>query len=313
MHNNLIKILIIIFIFFQNCISHSAVQNKIIANVESQIISTYELKNKIRTILILSNQIVNQNNINKSKALALKSLVDYKLKKEEISKHKVSPNENAINMHLKMISSKYNTDLNGLKRIFKQSNLDFDFYMDEINTEFTWQNLIFNIYNKKISLDENEINNELTDSINTKKNINEFNLSEIEILLEDQSKTDEKINEINNQINTIGFEDTAIKYSSSSSALDGGNIGWISVNSLSDQIKKSLEKIKIGEVTEPILKSNSILFIKLLDKKTILIDDIDVDELRKKIIDTKKNEIFNLYSNSHLSILKNNAYIDFKD
>ena len=123
-------------------------------------------------------------------------------------------------MHLKMISSKYNTDLNGLKRIFKQSNLDFDFYMDEINTEFTWQNLIFNIYNKKISLDENEINNELTESINTKKNINEFNLSEIEILLEDQSKTDEKINEINNQISTIGFEDTAIKYSSSSSALD---------------------------------------------------------------------------------------------
>jgi peptidyl-prolyl cis-trans isomerase SurA len=313
MHRNLIKIFLLVFLYFQNSISYSAVKNKIIANVESQIVSSYELKNKIRTILILSNQALDQNNIDKSKGLALNSLVDYKLKKEEISKHSISINDEAVDNHLRTVSSKYNTDIKGLKELFKKSNLDFDFYLDEIKTEFSWQKIIFDIYNKKISLDESEINKELNDYIKTQKNIDEFKLSEIEISLNETTKRNEKINEINNQINKIGFANTAIKYSTSSSALDGGNIGWVSSKSLSDQIKNSLEKAKTGDVIKPFIKSNSILFIRLLDKKTTSINNVNVDELRKKIIDRKKNEIFNLYSNSHLSKLKNNAFIEFKN
>ena len=39
--------------------------------------------------------------------------------------------------------------------------------------------------------------------------------------------------EVNNQIEKIGFEKTAIKYSMSTTSLDGGKIGWINSKSLS--------------------------------------------------------------------------------
>ena len=48
----------------------------------------------------------------------------------------------------------------------------------------------------------------------------------------------------------------------------------------------------------------------MLDKK---IDDktskMNIDEIRQNIINKKKKELLNLYSNSHLSIKKNNTLI----
>ena len=84
MFNFIFKILSI-FLLLQN-IASSTELNKIIANIESQIITSYELKNKIKTILVLSNQELNQDNINKTKNQAMTTLINHKLKKEEVQK-----------------------------------------------------------------------------------------------------------------------------------------------------------------------------------------------------------------------------------
>ena len=60
MFNLFLKIIFILF-FFQN--SNALIKNKVIAKIDNEIISAYELKNKIKTILILSNQEINQQNI----------------------------------------------------------------------------------------------------------------------------------------------------------------------------------------------------------------------------------------------------------
>ena len=41
-------------------------------------------------------------------------------------------------------------------------------------------------------------------------------------------------------------------------------------------------------------------------------ENLDIEILKKDITDKKKNDLFNLYSKSHLSKLKNNSYIEFK-
>ena len=74
---------IIFFIIFISIESNSfaSTKNKIIANIDSQIVSSYELKNKVKTILFLANQDINQENINLIKQKALQELIAYKLKK----------------------------------------------------------------------------------------------------------------------------------------------------------------------------------------------------------------------------------------
>jgi hypothetical protein len=52
--------------------------------------------------------------------------------------------------------------------------------------------------------------------------------------------------------------------------------------------------------------------LKLVDKRSFKKSDINKIELKKKIIDQKKNELFNLYSKSYLSKIKNTSFIEYK-
>ena len=309
----ILKILYIIILLNIGTNSFASTKNKIIVSVENQIISSYELKNKIKTMLFLSNQNLSQKNIDFTKQMALQQLIDYKLKKNQTTKFNIKSDNNIqINNHLNNLSSKYKTNIDGMKKIFKNNNLDFELYVNEIETEFNWQKLIFRTFRDKITLDKNEIDNELNDLLETKSNLQEYELAEIEISLKNNSDDKNTIIEVNNQIEKIGFEKTAIKYSVSTTSLDGGKIGWISSKSLSKKILTILDKMKIGDISEPIIQTNTATIIKLLDKKTINLNETDMDELRKKIVNNKKNELLSLYSNNYLSKIKNNALIEIR-
>ena len=98
----------------------------------------------------------------------------------------------------------------------------------------------------------------------------------------------------------------------SSSAINKGDIGWINSNQLSEKIYDEVKKIKVGEITEPIINQDTILILKLIDKRKSSNISLDEDKLKKKLIDKKKNELFNLYSRSLLSKLKNKTFIQYK-
>ena len=57
---------LLIYFNFSNTL-YSALESKILAKVENQLISSFELKNKIKLILFLTNQQINQTNINNTK------------------------------------------------------------------------------------------------------------------------------------------------------------------------------------------------------------------------------------------------------
>jgi hypothetical protein len=52
--------------------------------------------------------------------------------------------------------------------------------------------------------------------------------------------------------------------------------------------------------------------LKLKEKRKINIDTLNVEEIKRGIVKRKQNELFELFSNSYLSKLKNNTYIETK-
>ena len=148
--------------------------------------------------------------------------------------------------------------------------------------------------------------------VKNKKEIVQFRISEIEIFIDNKENENEKILNIKELINNQGFENTALKYSVSNTAESKGDLGWINSNSLSKEIFDIISQLKIGEITEPIKRQNSILFLKLVNKKTIVSKQLDKAELEKNLINRKTNELFNLYSKSHLSKLKNTSFIEYR-
>ena len=309
----LLKIILLIIFVNIKTDATAITKNKIIASVDNQIVSSYELKNKVKTILFLANQNFNQENVNLIKRKALQQLIDYKLKKNQVVKFEIQlSNDIQINNHLNNLSLKYKTDVEGMKNIFQGNGLDFDIYLDEIRTEFSWQKLIFERYQNKILINEQEIEVELSNYLKSQSDLQEYKLAEIELPLKNNSEDKNNVKDVRNEITKVSFESAAIKYSISTSSSNGGDIGWINAKSLSNEILSIISKMKVGEISQPVIQTNRIIILKLLDQKKIDIDKVDLGELRKKITNNKKNQLLSLYSNNHLSKLKNNALIEIK-
>jgi peptidyl-prolyl cis-trans isomerase SurA len=142
--------------------------------------------------------------------------------------------------------------------------------------------------------------------------VEEYKLSEIEILINDSLENKNKIAQIQQQIKDMGFENAAMKFSISATASEGGDLGWINSKSLSEQILTIISKLKVNEISKPIITMDKLLFLKLIDKKKIKIKENNLDTIREKIINEKKNEYLQLFSNNHLSKIKNNKFINVK-
>ncbi len=294
-------------IFFSNNL-FANIKNNIVLKVENKIVTNYEIKNKIISTLVLSNQEINQKNIDRLKKQALEFLIQNKLKKIELSKTNIETSTGQIDDYIKSISK---NNLSLLKEKFEKNNIDFKLFKDEIETQLRWQKFIFQIYSNKIEIDEKSVIYEVNEVLKNQSNVEEFRLSEIEILINGDDLDKEKILNIKREINEQGFEETALRFSISSSASNKGDIGWIKGKTLSKNIYNIISKMNIGEFTDEIFRQDSVLFIKLIDKKISKSSDINIEKLKKEIIAQKRNELFNMYSRSHLSKLKNSSLIEY--
>ena len=304
------KFLIIYFIFliFYST-SNAKIENKIILKVENEIITNFEIKNKILVTLMLSDKEINQKNIDDLKNNSLDFLINLKLQKIELSKYKIPTDEQEVSQYINRMAS---NDIISFKNKFSNNNLDFNLFREEIAIQLRWQKFIYQMYSNKIKIDEKTLDNEINEIFKNQNFVDEFRISEIEVQLAGNEANKNKINEIQKLINEIGFGKAALKLSVSTSATEEGDLGWLTAKSLSDEIYDVISNMQINEITDPIIDQNRILFLKLNDKRKLKTENIDANLLRKNLVNRKKNELYNLYSRSHLSKLRNTTSIEYK-
>ena len=303
------KLKLIFFVVFYSFFSvlYSS-ESKIIIKVDNKVITSYELKNKILTTLILAGEDINQENINQTKPLVLRSLIELKIKENEIKKYNIEVSDSEVKKNLETFSK---GNLQQFQQKFKSNNLNFEIFKNDLKTELAWRKLIYVLYNKKVKINESEIELEFNKILNNDQNIN-YRLSELMVNFTDEIEKNKKIEEIEEQINSIGFDKTFIKYNDSMIETNLGDLGWVNSEALSKNILNSVKNLKINEVSKPIIVGNTILFLKMIDKKKIELKDENIENIKNKILNAKKNQRYNLYSNSHLSKLKNISIIKYQ-
>lgn len=314
MIKNKIKFIIFFtFIFSGNLIAN--IDNKIIAKIGDEIITGFDIENKIKTNLFLSGQEINQVNVNKIKTETINSLINLKLKSNEVKKHNIPTNTQAINQYINNITKNLNLTKIDLIKRFEINNIDYEQFLKDIEVEFLWQRLVARTYLDKIKVDNNQIELELKEIIekeNKKKSIEEINLSEIEVIVKNEVEEKNFIKKITETINSVGFEEAAKKFSNSSTSQSGGNLGWVRADQISDKIYKVIRNLNTGDISEPLKQGNMLTFFKINEKKLVKSNNkINTNNLRLALENKMKNDLLSMYSNSHLSKIKNITLIEF--
>ena len=300
----------LVFFYFISQNVYSNIKDGIIAKVGIEIVTNYDIINEINTILALSNKPADESDFKKLQSIAFSSIKKTIIKKIEIEKYK-------INNYSKEDFSNYLFGLEknlGLQNItleehFKKYGANFNIFKEQVIINLKWNTLIYSLYKKELDVDEELIKTELNKQINKEKKIEEFNLSEI--VVEDWNEN--KFNRYSKKYKKNGFEKTATIYSNSVSSKKGGSIGWVSSKSISKDYLEVILKLDKMQISKPIKINNNVVIIKLNDKRILNQNKLNIKQIEKNIIQKKKEEKLNIFSNSHYLDLERRTYIEINE
>ena len=296
------KIYLLIIIIFQFLLGASEI--RIISKVNNEIITNIDVENQIN-FLKVQNPNLNKLSLQELKEVSKNSLVRQIIKKKETDKF--FDFEKNLNIGEKLIKQSYLEKGFNNKSEFisflKRNKLEYEDYKEKIVIEKLWNTLIIEKSKNKIKIDENDIRKKVKNFFLKQEKIYEYKLSEI--LYDSKTLT----SEILNFIDTYSFETAASKYSISDTSANGGEIGWVKINNLSDKLKDVISSLSTGEISKPIQISNGNLLIKI-DKIREVKRKFNLDEEVKKQITFERNRQLNNYSLNFYKKLKQNSIIN---
>ena len=305
---NIISVIIISFFCLSE--SYAAIKDSLFATVGNKAITRSDIINEIKIILILNGQNFSQDYAEQIESSAIQSTIMRNLKQIEIEKYNsLKFNYADLNSELNQLASNINMSLDTLKNTFIANELDFSSISNQIQTELLWNSLIFKLYKDRLSININEIEEQLK-LIQNKKETEEYLISEIIVKPVPKDKLESEIKKIKNKIKIEGFEKVAMDLSISETSLKGGNLGWISENVMSEKFKDKILKTPIGTISEPILLTEGILFFKVKDKRK-LERVINLEDAKNQLVNAEKQKVLKMHSLSHYEKLRRSILINY--
>ena len=288
----------------------TVIEDGLYATVGNKAITKSDIISEIKVILILNNKSYSDDEGKKLHQMAIKSIIKRNIKQIAIEKHNfLQFNQQDLKKELLRLANKINVDVDTLKYICESNDLDFSIIENQIKIELLWNSLIFQLYKNRISINLDEIEEQLK-FIQNKKEVEEYLISEIIINTVEKGKLESVVKELKNKIKIEGFESVAISSSLSDSSTQGGDLGWINENVISKKIKSVISKTPVGNISEPILLPNGILIFKVRNKRKVE-RNINLEEAKNELVNSEKTRILSMHSSSHYNNLRRSISIKF--
>ena len=281
----------------------------IVYKVNNQIITNTDIEKEYRYLVSLNNQL---KSLDKLKVLEIsrESALREQIKKIELSKYFDLQTLN-LNIDNYLENFYKNLDINTeseFEKYLEGSKISLDYIKKKIQIEILWNQLIYDKYIAQINIDQNKLKEKLKE-LSNKANQKVYLLSEILFDKENNSSFEKKLEDINQSINEIGFNNTANIFSITDSSKFGGKIGWIEEQKLSKKIIEELQLLETGQYTSPIQTGSSFLMLKIEEikyEKTT----INEEEELNKLIQFETSKQLDQFSKIFYKQIKINTLID---
>ena len=303
----LVFLIILIISFFP--VNVFSTENKILLKVDNEIITSVDVLDEINFINTVNK---NTDKISKEELykISLNSLIKEKIKKIEILRNYKSVEVEQTFMK-ELIASSYQKlgfkDLESFKIHLDNNSISFENFKNKIAIDSLWNEIIFFKFQKKIKIDKDNLRKQIIEKKD--EEIKSYLLSEIVFNVDEKLNLESKYNQIKEDILEKGFDNAALLHSISNTSNSGGELGWIEENSLNSKLQKTIAKLNIGEITEPIIIQGGFLILRLNNTKKIK-NKVDVEVELKKLIAKETNQQLNQFSNIYFNKVKKEIKIN---
>ena len=300
-------ILLSLILYFQTL---NAIENKILFKINNEIVTTLDIYEEIK-FLKAFNPEVNSLDEKELFEISKNSIQKNTIKKIELNKfvEKLKVDDKFLS---KLIVNKYSKigidSLEKFEAYLKEKNLDVKLIKEKLYIELIWNDYIYQKFYNKVIVDREKIKKEILNNPE-QENQRELLLSEINFSVTSKIDFEDKYKKILSDLEKIGFQKTAMMYSNSETASNGGLIGWVKEDNLNFTIKKIISNLEIGQVSKPIRTTSGFIILKIEDEKKYLAS-LNINEKVEEIVKFKTNDQLSQFSSMYFSKIKKNLIIN---
>jgi peptidyl-prolyl cis-trans isomerase SurA len=251
-------------------LSHAEVVDKIIAQVNKEIITLSELDQMIK---YANPQGSGKGPVSDAvRRQMLDSLIDRKLAKEEAQYYKIKITDKEVNKALEQMKQKNNiTSDEALAQALAKDGMTLEQVRQQITDQLQQDYLMQFLLGKKVKISEEDIRRYYQSHY--RQGAHQVHLKAIELPFAANPSASQK-EEVRALAEKIieeckrggSFEALAKQYSQSPTASSGGDMGYINKNDLDPRLYDFLDRLRPGEVV-PIQNPNGFQILKLVDRR----------------------------------------------
>ena len=148
----------ILILFFNQLVLFADEKNyKIIKLVNDQVITNYDLEQRIKLHATLNNLNLNDGNIDKLANDLLLLMVEEKIQIEQMDKYKISISEKKINDYIQRAYIGKENDVNDLIEILNRNNIDIKILKNLVQVRLGWNELAGRLYYRTSEINKDDL------------------------------------------------------------------------------------------------------------------------------------------------------------
>lgn len=281
---------------------------KIAIIVNGEIITAEDINDRIRAFSFNTRIPLNSETVDMIKDRVVQNTIDEKIKVQEAKKEGIIITDREVDEAIESFVGSNGISSEDFYKDLRKENVSLETFRDQMKSDLSWLRLVRKKTAGEIEPSQKEINRTI-DQIKKDFLSERYMLSEIII----SKKTAKNLNDlVYNLRNDPRFQLYAMQFSEAPSSSTGGSLGWVNKDKLYPQLQKALQKMKDGDVSEPIEVGDDYYIIKLDKKHDPIKDKITIPNEKevKNMIEGKRLEEF---AGNYLNKLRQKAIIEIKD
>lgn len=238
----------------------------IAAVVNDLVISSYDLDQRVKLVLLSSGIPNTSENIARIRGQVLRSLVDEYLKAQEAGRLNVTVSQEEVDEAFRRIAQRSNMTPDQITETLKEGGISRATLEQQIRVDMAWNRAMQQRFGPMVTVGENEIN-EVMRRLQEEAGEPRYLVSEILISFDNPGHADEisaGAQRLADQIRQgAPFEAVARQFSQSASAANGGDIGWVHSSQLPEGVREVVTQMQPDMVSDPIRTLNGFYIIAL--------------------------------------------------
>lgn len=243
----------------------------IAAIVNDHVISSYDLDQRIKLVLLSSGIPKTPENISRIRGQVLRSLVDEHLQRQEAERLDIKVDQEEVDRAFERIAQRSNMSVDQISATLKQGGVSRSTLETQIRNDIAWNRVIQQQFGPLVTVGEGEVD-EVMKRLEEESGEPRYLVSEILITFDNPQHAEEISAGTQRLVEQIRqgapFEAVARQFSQSASAANGGDIGWVHKSQLPDAVGDVIAEMQPGMVSDPIRTLSGFYIVQLKAMQT---------------------------------------------